>query len=470
MVKMKLILVLIAGLLSAFIMPIISYAQFLPIVQEKDTRQNYEALATMFDQRKYQEVLPAYKQLLLEDPENSNLNFIVADCFMNIDGLENDALPLLEKAIKNTIPNYTNTPSQRKAPVFAYVRIGDYLYNDYKFDEALINYKVFRTYLDPKKDKVQLDDINRKIDITANAKKLMENTAKVTLSELPYVNAASFSDYAAQVADNGSVIYFSRRKMGVTGQGGSDIFYMKKTDNKWGRPIRMPFINSDADDNFCSVSKDGNTMFFSSNRDGNFHIFSSTRKGKSLWSEPVPLNPNINTPKSEESFACISSDGKTLYFVSDRKGGRGGKDIYRSTRPFGGDWGVSENLGNTINTPGNEESPFISDDSKTLYFSSNGLAGMGGYDIFYTNVNGISFSSPVNAGFPINTLSDDLFYIKSNSNPKDYFVSRSKSGKNEFSVTLVSESTSTTSVAEVKAKEQTKEKQKLKLVPKTLKY
>ena len=462
--------VILLGLLLVILMPLSVHAQFLPIVQEKDSRQNYEALANIYDQKLYQEALPGFKQLLQDDPENSNLNFIVADCYMNIDGMESDALPLLEKAIKNTVPDYINAPSQRKAPVYAYVKLGDYLYNDYKFDDALINYKVFRSYLDPKKDKMQFDEVNRKIDLALNAKKIMERTAKVTISELPYVNAASFSDYAAQIAENGSIFYFSRRRMSPQGKEASDIYYMRKVDNKWSRPIRMPFINSDGDDNFCSVAKDGNTIFFSSNRDGKFHIYSATKKGKSIWAEPVLLPANVNTTKSEETYACISADGKTLYFVSDRKGGIGGKDLYKATRPFGGDWENVENLGPKVNTAGNEESPFITEDGKMLYFSSTGLPGIGGYDIFHANISNNAFSDPVNCGFPINTLADDLFYMKSNSNSADYFVSRSKSGKNEFSLTMVSESSASTSVAEVRAKEQTKEKSKLKLVPKTLKY
>ena len=124
------------------------------------------------------------------------------------------------------------------------------------------------------------------------------------------------------------------------------------------------------------------------------------------------LNENINT-KYWESHATISHDNKKLYFTSNRKGTYGGLDIYVSTRDsITGDWGPSVNLGPTINTPYNEESPFLSSDDQTLYFSSRGHKNIGGYDIFYSNMleNG-EWSVPLNVGYPMNTTDDDLFFI-----------------------------------------------------------
>jgi hypothetical protein len=134
-------------------------------------------------------------------------------------------------------------------------------------------------------------------------------------------------------------------------------------------------------------------------------------KGK--WTAIKKLNDNINT-KYWESHASVSYDGKTLYFTSNRKGGYGGLDIYSSTRADVNqdNWEKPVNLGPDINTPFNEETPFISPDGKTLYFSSYGHFNMGGYDIFYSNLleNG-KWSVPLNMGYPINTTDDDLFYV-----------------------------------------------------------
>lgn len=446
------------------------FGQFLPIVQEKTNQQTFTTIKALYDQGQFAEVLPMLKEMLVKDPDNSNLNFLIADCLLHLDGYEKDAKPFLEKAIKNTTPDYVNSMNQRKAPVFSYMKMGDLLYEDYLFDEALINYKIFKVYLDEKKDKDLIFDVNRKIETATNAKMMVDNVVKVSFSEIPFVNTGSFSDFSAHYADKGNTMYFTRKRIGSTTPANSDILYMKKNDGKWGRPVKMPFINSDADDVFCSISKDGSALYFSSNRSGKYHIYVSARKGTTQWSQPELLNANVNGSKSEETFAFISADSKTLYFVSDRKGGYGGKDIYVTTRTLGGDWGAARNMGNTVNTTGNEESPSISDDGKTFYFSSDGHPGIGGYDVFVANISGGTIREARNMGFPINTLGDDLFYNRSTVNPSENLVSRSKAGKSNFAVTVLTEAATAMKVSEVKQKEQAKQKPKLKLVPKTLKY
>ena len=104
-------------------------------------------------------------------------------------------------------------------------------------------------------------------------------------------------------------------------------------------------------------------------------------------------------------------DGKTLYFTSNRAGGYGGLDIYKSERTRGGDWGPAMNLGPVINSKYNEDTPFITADGNTIYFSSMGHYNMGGYDIFYsTRLDNGQWSKPINAGYPLNTTHDDLFF------------------------------------------------------------
>jgi len=121
------------------------------------------------------------------------------------------------------------------------------------------------------------------------------------------------------------------------------------------------------------------------------------------------LNSNINT-RFNESHASYSADGKTLYFTSDRKGGMGGLDLYQSEW-VGGDWGPPGNLGPVINTIFDEETPFLTPDSKKLFFSSQGHYNMGGFDIFYSEKRQDSWSSPVNIGYPVNTPDDELFWF-----------------------------------------------------------
>lgn len=449
----------------------VATAQPLPIVQEKQSKESFESARSLYELKAYPEALKIYVKLLGDDPENSNLNFLVGDCMMNISGYENEALPYMKKAVKNVVPDYENLIQQRKAPVFALEKLGDLLYQDYEFEQALLNYRSFRTYLDVRKDKPLLDEVNHKIEVTLMAKQQVDNPLKLTLTELPFVNVISFYDYGARMSSDGNTIYFSRKRATVAeNPGSSDIYYMRKVEGKWGRPVRMPFINTDADDDFCWISDDDNQMIICSNRDGKYHLYSTVRKGKSQWTLPEPFNSNINS-KGEETFGCISNDGKTLYFVSDRKGGTGGKDIYRSQRPAGADWGPAENLGTKVNTSQDEETPFLSRDGKTLYFSSKGQKTMGGFDVFYvTVISPTSFTDPVNAGYPLNTTGDDLYYNHSFQGKPDYFISRSRADKNEFSISVLNSSETVTTLTETKSKVTPQDKTKLKLVPKTLKY
>lgn len=141
------------------------------------------------------------------------------------------------------------------------------------------------------------------------------------------------------------------------------------------------------------------------------------------WGDIIPIDA-VNFEDSWESQPTISADGKTLFFISNRKGGIGGYDIYTSTRDESGAWSTPVNMGKKINSKGNEKSPFIHSDSQTLYFSSSGRPGMGGYDIFYAKMNDNgSWQDPKNIGYPINTVYDDLGFIVSTDGKYGYFSS-----------------------------------------------
>src|SRR5690606_34342098 len=143
------------------------------------------------------------------------------------------------------------------------------------------------------------------------------------------------------------------------------------------------------------------------------------------WSEMRKLSANVNDPKYWDSQPTTASDGVSLYFASDRPGGFGGIDIWMTTKdPVGGEWSIPVNLGPKINTTGDEKTPFIHSDSETLYFSSNGHFGFGGYDIFYVRKDEKgSWKDPVNIGSPINGLTDDTGFFVSRDSKTGYFFS-----------------------------------------------
>ncbi len=202
------------------------------------------------------------------------------------------------------------------------------------------------------------------------------------------------------------------------------VYWSQYKNNGWSAPINItPQIQSDGDQYVTSVSYDGTRLYLTKEDAFNSDIYlSEFRDGK--WSKSYPLEgQGINT-KFWESHASISKDGKTLYFTSNRKDGIGQMDIYVAKLQADGRWGIPVNLGPVINTPLNEDTPFITENDSTLYFSSQGYENMGGYDIFVSKLDAAGhWTAPKNLGYPVNTTDDDLFFYPWN-NAQIGYVSR----------------------------------------------
>jgi len=208
-----------------------------------------------------------------------------------------------------------------------------------------------------------------------------------------------------------------------------------------GEPMPNPF-NTSANQGAITITIDNNHMFFTrcdyayvyETYYNNCDIYQCDFDG-GMWTDPVKLGNNINGKDTWESQPTISSDGKILYFASARPGGEGGIDIYYSEKDEHDEWGKACNIGKAINTKGDEKSPFIHSDSKTLYFSTNGRTGLGGFDIFYSRHTGKNeWSEPKNIGYPINTEDDDLGFIVSTDGKKAFFSSNKLNGKGGWDI------------------------------------
>lgn len=180
------------------------------------------------------------------------------------------------------------------------------------------------------------------------------------------------------------------------------------------------------------ISPDGKTLYFTGcNRPdglGSCDIYVAHRQGD-RWGAPRNLGPPINT-SGWEAQPALSADGQTLYFVSNRRGGLGGYDIWKSSRDEQGQWDTPVNLGPEVNTSFDESAPFIHADNQTLYFSSNGWPGFGDHDIFWSQraPNG-EWQRPVNMGYPINDHTEQSAWTVSMNGEQAYFASRREGGR-----------------------------------------
>lgn len=224
-----------------------------------------------------------------------------------------------------------------------------------------------------------------------------------------------------------------------------DFFISKWENGKWTpRKSMGRTINTDLNEGAQSLSADGHFMFFTAcNRPdgmGSCDIYFSTWMGDH-WSSPRNMAKPINSPHWDAQ-PSISPDGKTIYFCSRRPGGKGKIDLWQSTVTEDGYWGEPENLGDKINTPEDEMSPFIHPDNKTLYFSSNGLPGLGNFDLFVSRKDEKGeWGTPKNLGYPINSYFEEIGMVVNASGNKAYYSSTrlTNSGKDIFEFDLYDE-------------------------------
>jgi len=244
---------------------------------------------------------------------------------------------------------------------------------------------------------------------------------------------SSDHEYLPTLTAGDSLLYFTRRKGRL-----EDIRMSRWKDGHWqtdeepGTPVNTP----DFGEGSQAISPDGKTLYFAANwGDGEkirgWDIY-ETERSDSGWTPPRMLPEPVNT-LSYESQPCISADGRMLFFSSRRKGGYGGKDLYVSYRKEDCSWGKPRNLGPVINTPGDEEVPFIHADGKTLYFGSNGHPGMGGSDLYYSKMDDTGgWSTPVNLGYPLNTRNNEGALFVSALSGYGYFASDQLGGEGGY--------------------------------------
>ena len=392
--------------------------------EKKDLRKGKEH----FEYEEYRKGLPYLENAYKINPDNLETCYYLGKTYYII-GKKEKCLPLFEKIYK-TNPNFKPDVTE----YYAYA-----LHFEMKFDEAMKIYAKLRDQYKPtSKEFLAYEKL---ISQCKNGKELIKKPVEVIIENAgPEINT-EYPDFAPVVtADDEEMIFTSRRPdcLGDIAPDGfhyEDLYISTKKDGKWTKGINMgTTINTTGHDASIALSADGSKLYIYRDVNGG-DIYYSTLKGNK-WSEPKNIGKPINSNDYEPSV-CISADGKWLFFVSNRPGGKGGRDIYLCEMGKNGKWSEPRNL-EEINTEQDDDAPFFHPDGKTLYFSSKGHSSMGGFDIFKSELkpNG-KFSKPLNLGYPINTTDDDIYFVITASGRHGYYASSKAGGYGEKDIYII---------------------------------
>lgn len=376
----------------------------------------------------YEAALKLFLKAQEFNPNNADLNCKLGICYMN-SRTKYEALSYFKKAFE------LNPDVDPNIHYF----LGEANQIDNSFAKAKEEYELCIKNAD-RPETMPMEVITKRISECNTGIELIAHPVKVKIENLGSGVNTEYPEYSPHVtADESQIFFTSRRSDSNGGQKNEDDgkyfedIYMseKGADGKWlaAKNLGSP-LNTTTHDATSGLSSDGHTLFVFKGdiNNGDILISKLTAKG---WTKAESIGKNINTG-AHESSASLSPDGKTLYFVSDRPGGLGERDIYYSKWiDKKKAWGEANNIGEPINSTYDEEGVWMHPDGKTLYFSSTGDGSMGGYDIFYSKMENGKWSEPVNLGYPINSADDDVFIEMSGSGLRLYFTSVKKEGMGE---------------------------------------
>jgi outer membrane protein OmpA-like peptidoglycan-associated protein len=283
-----------------------------------------------------------------------------------------------------------------------------------------------------KADKAAVAKADKALDITHTALALMSVPREMKVHNFGSIINTGLIEYNPVVSADESVMAFTalRPNSGKTRSGDKfieEIYISYNHAGAWTEP-KVISIASEYNVGTAGISPDGQKMLiFMGTTSDPGSLFQITKAGET-WSKPTLINPVINHPKFLESTASITPDGKTIYFASDRTGGLGGLDIWKTQQQANGSWSSPVNLGPEVNSKANEDAPFIHPDQKTLFFTSDGHNTMGGRDIFVTRLVGNKWRTAENMGYPVNTTANDNYFTLIADGTRGYFSSDRKGG------------------------------------------
>lgn len=397
--------------------------------KSKKAIRYYEAATKFYDNYNNLSCIEEAKKAIEEDPQFIEAYFLIASTFSDMKESEG-AIDYYQKAIAIDEDFYPG----------AYYLLAGLQLSVGKYADAGDNFRKFLQFKG--ESPLKRKGAEKGLEVVNFALYQIEHPVPFDMKNMgENINSANDEYLPAITADEQTLIITVRRPkdaqtISQATKLEEDFYISSQNNGVWTKaePIGPP-LNTHGNEGAQCISPDGQYIYFTAcNRDdglGSCDIYFSKKTGNG-WTTPVNLGSPVNT-SAWESQPSISADGKTLYFASSRENGKGGMDIWKCIMNENGSFGNPINLGDSINTRYNEMSPFIHPDNQTLYFSSDGMLGMGGKDIYFSrkNKDGI-WTKPVNIGYPINTYADEINLLVNAKGNLAYFSSDKPGGYGKY--------------------------------------
>ena len=382
-------------------------------------------------------------RLLEINPESGNYNYRKG--FIELDMRQDyiKAIKYLTKAATYPIDkNYDiYTTREGAVPADVFYHLGRAYHLDEQFEKAVENYQKFLD--NTTKESELIPEARKRIVQCSVAKRQIANpTADIITNLGPTINTP-YADFSSNISIDGEALYFTSRRPWedkstenfrdpMLNHYSEDIYQANvKIDQTWNPPYRLSMNRPQSNESTVSVSIDERRIYLYNDKNGIGDIYYTDFIDNKFTNMKPVDNAKVNEGTWWETHYTVSPDGNMIFFVSDKNGGYGKRDIYFMER-VDGNWTEAKNMGGNINSWSAEESPFMGLDNATLYFSSEDSTSMGLFDIFMTvrDENGV-WSNPVNLGYPINSVGDDYFYTHTADGTKAYLTSFRKGGLGE---------------------------------------
>lgn len=390
----------------------------------------------------YQSSIVADKLIELE-PDNANFNYRKGYAAFQKSVDHNLAKPFFRKAVLNVSKEYDPYSNKEEtAPIDAYFYLGRCFHLNKEIADARIYYKKFLEAADGGESELT-EDAKRFLKHCDVAEEMLDTPKNYEVVNLGSEINTEYPEYAPVVSLDGQSLYFTSRRLRADSSNADikepftnmyleDVYVSNiDADGNWGEARILDFCLPERNEASIGVSSDERRVYIYRDDVGNGDIF-YTEFEDNKFQELVPIDAEHVNSDAWEPHITVSVDGRSKYFVSDREGGFGGRDIYRVVKLPNGEWSKPQNLGEKINTPYDEDAPFLAIDNKTLYFSSNGPNSMGGFDVFVSVIDDEGeWSDPINLGYPLNSVNDDIYYTTTADGYTGYLSSFREGGRGE---------------------------------------